>query len=146
MAAHRQQRTRCSLPPAQRALLRHSLCSSLSGWQAWLAHVKYFKSMTASSFTLADIKRLDAEIQEHQELYASVPGAHFMPKHHFARHVAKDIVRAGPPRRFWCFPFEAYYRRVKQWAEHSNRKGELMHIAKMLSLQRAVELSELAEQ
>lgn len=66
------------------------------GWRAWLAHVKYFNSMMAYSFTHADLKRLDAEIQAHQELYAQVPGAHFLPKHHFARHVAKDMKRAGP--------------------------------------------------
>ena len=42
------------------------------GWQAWLAHVEYFKSMTASSFTLASIKELDKQIQEHQKLYAQV--------------------------------------------------------------------------
>ena len=64
-------------------------------WQAWLAHVKYFNSMMASSFTRYDIKRLDDEIQAHQLLYSSLPGAHFVPKHHFARHVPKDILRNG---------------------------------------------------
>ena len=115
-------------------------------WIAWLAHVKYFNSMMESSFTLADIKRLNTQIREHQELYANTPGAHFRPKHHFARHVAKDILRNGPARMYWCFPFEGFYRRVKHWAEHSNRKSELMHIATMLSLQKAVELTELAKQ
>lgn len=114
-------------------------------WRAWLEQVKYFNTMTASSFTLEDLKRLDAEIQEHQELYASTPGAHFLPKHHFARHVAKDILRNGPARLYWSFPFEGFYRRVKHWAEHSNRKSELMHIATMLSLQKAVELTERAK-
>lgn len=109
-----------------------------SAWQAWLAHVKYFNSMMADSFTLSDIKRLNAEIETHQKLFADLPYAHFRPKHHFARHVPKDILRAGPPRFFWCFSFEAYLRRVKRWAEHSNRKGELMHIATMLSLQTAL--------
>jgi len=113
------------------------------GWKAWMAHVRYFNSMMEPSFTRAAIARLDAQIQEHQELYALVPGARFKPKHHFARHVAKGILRAGPPRYFWCFPYEAYYRRVKKWAEHSNRKGELKHIATMLSLRRAIDLAEL---
>ena len=60
-------------------------------------------------------------------------------------HVAKDILRNGPARLYWCFPFEGFYRRVKHWAEHSNRKSELMHIATMLSLQKAVELTERAK-
>ena len=71
-----------------------------------------------------------------------LPFAHYRPKHHFARHVAKDILRAGPPRTYWCFPFEAYNRNIKKWAMHSNRKSELMHIATMLSLQKSVALSE----
>ena len=36
----------------------------------------------------------------------------------------------------------AYLRWVKKWAEHSNRKAELMHVGVMLSLQAAVELTE----
>ena len=110
------------------------------GWRSWLAHVEYFKAMSATSFTLTTIKELDAKIQEHQKLYDQVPGSHFVPKHHFARHVPKDILRSGPPRTHWCFPFEGYLRRVKKWAAHSNRKAELMHVATMLSLQTAVEL------
>ena len=31
---------------------------------------------------------------------------------------------------------------MKHWAMHSNRKAELMHIVTMLSLQKAVELSD----
>ena len=41
-------------------------------------------------------------------------------------------------------PSRGYYRRVKHWAQHSNRKSELVHVATMLSLQRAVELTELS--
>ena len=85
------------------------------------------------------MNHLDKMIHEHQALYADLPMAHFLPKHHFMRHVPKDILRCGPPRYYWCFPFEAYNRRVKHWAEHSNRKAELLHVAKMLSLQTAVE-------
>ena len=39
-------------------------------------------------------------------------------------------------------PVEA---RVKHWAEHSNRKAELLHVAMMLSLQTALELMEMRE-
>lgn len=45
-------------------------------------------------------------------------------------------------RRPRCFPFEGYYRRVKKWAAHSNRKAELKHIGTMLSLERALWLTE----
>ena len=31
---------------------------------------------------------------------------------------------------------------MKHWAEHSNRKAELLHVAMMLSLQTALELME----
>jgi hypothetical protein len=54
-----------------------------------------------------------------------------------------DILRCGPPRYYWCFPFDN--RRVKHWAEHSNRKAELLHVAMMLSLQTALELMEMRE-
>ena len=45
-------------------------------WQSWLAHVEYFLCMTASSFTTASIKQLDAKIQHHQELYSKVHAHH----------------------------------------------------------------------
>ena len=41
-------------------------------------------------------------------------------------------------RQSWCFSFEGYYRRVKKWLVHSNRKSELMHAGTMLSLQSAL--------
>ena len=111
-------------------------------WRAWLAQVKYFNSMMAWTFRRADLKRLSQEIDTHQKLYAEVPGAHFLPKHHFARHVPSDVLRCGPARLYWCYPFEGYLRRVRRWAMHSNRKAELMHVGDMLSLQTAVELTQ----
>ena len=110
------------------------------GWQCWLAHAKYFNSMMVSSFTIESINELNQQINTHQELFATMQG-HFIPKHHFARHVPKDIIRSGPPRLYWCFPFEAYLRKAKKWAAHSNRKDELMHIATMLSLEKALVLT-----
>ena len=45
-------------------LLRRKHAEADVVWVAWRAHVKYFKSMTAHTFTLADVKRLDTEIKE----------------------------------------------------------------------------------
>ena len=114
------------------------------GWRAWLALVEWFNtmSMMAPTFTRADVQRLDSQIQAHHDLYCQVPGAHFIPKNHFAHHVPADIPRCGPPRVYACHPFEGYLRRVKRWCAHSNRKAELMHVARMLSLQTSVELIE----
>ena len=33
------------------------------GWKAWLAHVKYFNTMMAPNFTLAQIQRLELRAQ-----------------------------------------------------------------------------------
>ena len=86
------------------------------------------------------LTRLETLIDEHLQLYAQVPNYWFRPKHHFVRHVPGDIERGGPMRQVWCFSFEAYYRRVKKWLVHSNRKSELMHAGTMLSLQSALSL------
>ena len=90
--------------------------------------------------TGSSILQLETLIDEHQALYAKVPNYWFRPKFHLARHVPGDIELMGPPRYYWCFSFEAFYRRVKKWITHSNRKSELMHAGVMLSLQTALAL------
>ena len=64
-------------------------------WQSWKAHVAYFNLMMGQSFTRADVERLDVLIDRHQALFDKVPNYHRVPKHHFAKHVPRDILRCG---------------------------------------------------
>ena len=51
------------------------------------------------------------------------------------KHVPSDIILMGPPRTYWCFVFESYMRRVKKYAQQSNRKNTIHTVAMMCSLQ-----------
>ena len=46
------------------------------------------------------------------------------PKHHFATHLAVEVLRAGPLRGFWCMSFEGFNKIVKQATELSNYRNE----------------------
>jgi hypothetical protein len=46
------------------------------------------------------------------------------PKHHFATHLAVEVLRARPLRGFWCMSFEVFNKLVKQATELSNYRNE----------------------
>ena len=64
----------------------------------------------------------------------------FRPKNHFATHYAADILRFGPPRRYWCFGYEAKNQEVKRAAASSNFKDVCCTAANILTYQAAQSL------
>lgn len=108
-------------------------------WKAWLALVDVVEKYTAYSFTLPSINDLDAAIIRFMQLYQKVPqfSDQLRPKFHFLTHTAIDIINFGPPRQFWCFPYEAKNQEVKRAAAASNFKNVIKSAAKTLALQAA---------
>jgi hypothetical protein len=63
------------------------------------------------------------------------------PKHHFATHLAVELLRFGPLRGFWCMSFEGFNKIVKQATELSNYRGEDMFVMEHWILKSAKLLS-----
>jgi len=94
--------------------------------------VRYFKELNRLNISRERVKVIDGLILEHQHLFLRVPEYRglWKPKHHFAQHVAKDILRYGPPRHYWCMGFEAYNQLIKNLAGMSNFKSPLLSVAR----------------
>ena len=68
------------------------------------------------ALTLSFLNALTTQVPEYKGLWK--------PKHHFATHLAVEIMRAGPLRGFWCMSFEGFNKVVKQATEISNYRNE----------------------
>ena len=53
----------------------------------------------------------------------------WVPKYHYALHLAQDIWRFGPPRLNWCFGYEAKNQPLKKGTKRSNFKNPPMATA-----------------
>ena len=106
------------------------------------------------TFSLADVMKLDELVKAHHRAFlkASPPQASHLaraltsitscsrasqvpeysglwkPKHHFATHLAVELLRYGPLRGFWCMSFEGFNKVVKQATELSNYRNEDMFV------------------
>ena len=100
-------------------------------WQCWLQHVNIVKLTLQRSFTMADLVALDMHIWLQDSLWLLCPKlAHaWKPKNHYLSHVPHNILQWGPPRFYWCMPFEHENQLYKQAAVHSNFSNVLYSCA-----------------
>ena len=100
-------------------------------WRAWVHQVEVISSMMASVFTRASLLRLENTLNLWFTAVFAVPEYEdfWVPKYHFALHLAHDIWRFGPPRLNWCFGYEAKNQPLKRGAKTSNFKNPAMSTA-----------------
>ena len=91
-------------------------------WKAWVMHVHVVSGMMRVEFTLADLQRLEDMEIEDQRLHFSVPEYRdtWIPKYHWALHLAYDIFLWGPPRFLWCMLMEMKNSHFKRGCKRSN--------------------------
>ena len=108
-------------------------------WICWIKLVELFALVIQVRLEVSDVERIDNLVQEHSQLFDNVAEYEGLkrPKHHFAKHVAMDAWRYGPPRGYWCFGFEGFNKVIKKGASLSNWKSETVSIMKYWSLRSA---------
>ena len=91
-------------------------------WQVTLRLCKICRLLWQRSFTAQDILDLDESIWLHDTLVLATPMLSHLwkPKNHYLSHLPLDILRWGPPRNYWCIPFEHENQLFKGGASHSN--------------------------
>ena len=94
-------------------------------WRAWVHQVDILSCMMAPVFTRASLLRLESTLDLWFTTVFDVPEYvdFWVPKYHFALHLAHDIWRFGPPRLNWCFGYEAKNQPLKRGAKRSNFKN-----------------------
>ena len=102
-------------------------------WTCLQQHLQYFTLLLQTSFSKADVRRIDQLIYSQQSIFLTIPQYHrcrapllprasfcqtfkpslpsglcslWKPKNHFAQHFPVDIMRYGPPVYYWCMKFE----------------------------------------
>ena len=112
-------------------------------WQVTLRLGKICRLLWQRSFTVDDILNLDESIWLHDELMLGTPMlAHlWKPKNHYLSHLPLEIVRWGPPRNYWCIPFEHENQLVKNSVSHSNYNNVLQTAAEDKALVVALQAS-----
>jgi hypothetical protein len=95
-------------------------------WKSWVAHVRVLEMSLRSQFTVPDVFVLDELVKAHHQAFLKVPeyDGLWKPKHHFATHLAIDLLRFGPLRGFWCMSNEGFNKLIKQACEISNYRAE----------------------
>ena len=101
---------------------RPKLGASCPCVQVTLLVSKIARFLWLRSFTARDILDLDKTIWQHDTLLLGTPSLSHLwkPKHHYLSHVPLEILRWGPPRNYWCIPFEHENQLIKGGASHSN--------------------------
>ena len=88
-------------------------------YQAWVAHLTYFRLLLQRQFTDASITQLAEAIKVAQSKFLDITAYAklWKPKNHFAQHFPTDIRHFGPPRFYWCMRFEAKNQEHKRAAK-----------------------------
>jgi hypothetical protein len=92
------------------------------------------------SFTAKDILAVDKAIWQHDELLLGTPSLSHLwkPKNHYLSHLPLEIIRWGPPRNYWCIPFEHENQLIKGGASHSNFENVVWSAADIKALKVAL--------
>ena len=106
-------------------------------WKCWVKHVEYVNVLLQDEFTHGDILALDRLIFEYQVAVAEVYPGYKKPKDIFSFQYPVDILRNGPPRCYWCMPFESFNQVCKRIAEASNYKQICKRVLEVWSLRSA---------
>lgn len=87
------------------------------------------------------VTRIQFLIQKHHTDYVRLFQDTLKPKHHLMVHYFSVILQSGPPRKYWCFPFEKQHKAYKTYARSiTSRKNVCMSISKKFQLQFAESL------
>ena len=88
-------------------------------WMCLVVHVEIVHLLMQRSFTMDDILTLDRKIWLHDSIWLKAPELRrcWKPKNHYLSHFPLDILRWGPPRSYWCTPFEGENQDFKGWAK-----------------------------
>lgn len=113
-------------------------------WQVLLLESKIACLLWQRSFTSASLLELDRCIWLHDSAWTGCPELQHLwkPKNHYLSHVPLDILRWGPPRGYWCIPFEHENQFTKGAASHSNYANVLWSCAEAKALRIALDAME----
>ena len=91
-------------------------------WQMALLLCKITRYLWQRSFTAIDLVELDKAIWLHDTVMLSTPALQHLwkPKNHYMSHIPLNILHWGPPRCYWCIPFEHENQLIKNGASHGN--------------------------
>ena len=105
-------------------------------WQAGLLMGRISHFVWKQSFTMSDLVELDKTIWLHDVVMLSSPELQHLwkPKNHYLSHLPLDILHWGPPRRWWCEPFEHENQYTKGAVTHSNYGNVLYSAAERKAL------------
>lgn len=82
------------------------------------------------------ISHIQTLIQKHHVNYVRLFKDTLKPKHHLMTHYVSVITQSGPPRKYWCFPFEKQHKPHKTYARSiTSRKNICVSIAKKFQLE-----------
>ena len=91
-------------------------------WQMALLLCKIARYLWKREFSATDLVELDKAIWLHDTVLLNTPALYHLwkPKNHYMSHIPLDILHWGPPRNYWCIPFEHENQLVKNGASHGN--------------------------
>ena len=91
-------------------------------WGMALLLCKIARYLWKRSFTATDLVELDKAIWLHDTVLLNTLALHHLwkPKNHYMAHIPLDILHWGPPRNYWCIPFEHENQMIKNGASHGN--------------------------
>ena len=88
-------------------------------WMCLAVHMEIVHLVMQRSFTMDDVLMLDRKIWTHDSIWLKAKELRrcWKPKNHFLSHFPLEILRWGPPRSYWCTPFEGENQDFKGWAK-----------------------------
>jgi hypothetical protein len=101
-------------------------------WNSWVLHVHIIASMMKPEFTHPELVQLDNLVFDWHTKFFEVPEykTFWVPKFHYASHLAMDIKRFGPTRLNWCMMYEAKNQPLKKGCKLSNFHNPVFSTAK----------------
>lgn len=106
--------------------------------EVWLFFVSFLELIDLlMCFDLSEDRRFRIKIlvQNHNSEYVRIFKDSLKPKHHLTTHYSSVISQSGPPRTYWCFPFEKEHKGHKNYAHSiTSRVNTSVSIAKKFQL------------
>ena len=110
---------------------KRSLTWQLVLYESKIAHLLWRRHFDANS-----LLELDKAIWMHDSLWLGNKFTSHLwkPKNHYLSHVPLDILRWGPPRGYWCIPFEHENQHTKGAVTHCNYANVCLSAAEAKAL------------
>ena len=117
-------------------------------WKAWVQHHHIVSAFMRTSFSMSDLMTLEQMVIRGEELHFAVPEYHdtWIPKCHWATHLALDIYRFGPPRFLWVMLMEMKNAHFKRGCKRSNNHDPVKATARFWVDQSAYSLKKVKSQ